>query len=166
MANTYMDSQGLYHKYGNTATISNEGGEYKTYGSLREIEVRIDLSTLTTTAPNIVSDVVFFPKNVFIEQVVVDVQTAATSSGSGTIDFGLVQVDRSTEIDFNGFIAAEVKGTYDTAGKKVTYFNGVSKAGALIGTVNATKGYLTANLNTAVYQTGVIYVRIMYRASN
>lgn len=165
MVQSYFDPDGLYRKYGILKTVANNAGEFKTYGALRDIEVKVDLTTLAVTTPLILSDQEFFPKNVRIEEVVVETITAATSSGSGTIDFGLISTDRATEVDFNGFIAAEVKGTVDTAGKKVTYVNGTSKAGALIGTTNATVGYLCANVNTAVYQTGVVIFRVRYSSS-
>jgi len=162
MANTYFDGDGLLRKYGTTKAVPNYAGEYKTYGSLREIEVRIDLSLLSTSTQLILSDQVFFPKE-RVEEVVIEVETAAASSGSGTLDVGLIQTDRSTEIDFNGFIAAELTSALNTAGKKIIYTNGVSKAGALIGTTTTNVGYLVANANTAVFQSGIVYVRIRYR---
>lgn len=158
----WMNNDGLYLQDGVEKTVPEVAGDYKTFGPLREIEVKIDLTTLTTSANTILSNTVFFPK-MRIEEVTVEVQTAATSSSSGTINIGLVKTDRTTELDYDGFVAAEVKGTYDTAGKKITYIAGTSKAGALIGTTLTEVGYLTAGLATAVYQTGVIYVRIKYR---
>lgn len=166
MANTWLDPDGLYRKYGTTKTVATTAGEYKTFGALREIEVRIDLTTLTSSAV-IQNDVTFFPKNVFIEEIAIDVQTAATSSGTGTLDIGLVKMDRSTEIDFNGFIAAETTANLNHAGKKLTYNYGTSQAGALVGaTSGADVGYITANYNTGAFQTGVIFVRIRYRTTS
>lgn len=159
---TWYNNDGLELKFGVTKATANTGGDFATTGPLRNMEVKVDLTTLTSS-PAIVSDVTFFPKQVRIEQVEATVETAATSSSSGTIDFGLIRTDRSTEIDFNGFIAAEVKGSYDTLGKKVIYTNGVSKAGALIGTTTTNVGYLCAS-STQAYQTGVVVFRVFYNA--
>ena len=158
---TWLDNDGLYHKYGTTKTTANVAGEFQTLGALREIEVKLDLTTLTSSAV-IISDVTFFPK-MRIEEVVIEVQTAATSSGTGTLDVGLIKTDRTTEIDYNGLIAAETTADLDTAGKKITYIYGTSKAGALIGTTTTSVGHITANYNTGAFQAGVVYIRIRYR---
>lgn len=166
MVQSWDNADGLHLTFGPDKATPTTAGEFKTYGELRTTEIKIDLTTLAITTPTIFGNTQIFPK-CRIEEVVVDVQTAATSSGSGTIDFGFIKAsDRKTpvELDYNGLVAAEVKGTYDTAGKKVTYINGTSKAGALIGTTTTDVGYFCANVNTAVYQTGVVYVRIKWRA--
>lgn len=161
---TYYDGDGLLRKYGTYKAIANPAGEYKTYGPLRTVECKVTLANLTTTVgQTVMSDQVFFPK-LRIESVDLEVETAATSSGSATFDIGLIQTDRTTEIDYNGFIAAEVlSGVLDTVGKKIIYTAGVSKAGALIGTTTTNVGYIVANANTAVFTAGVVYVRINYR---
>lgn len=163
---TYMDSQNLYHKYGNTASITNNGGEYKTYGPTRTVEIKVDLSTLVV-GNTIINDAISFPKNVFVESVVIDADVITASSGSGTFDVGLIDNDRSTVKAQQGFIAAEVPATFGTtAGKSVTYTTGTSKAGTLIGTTNANIGYLMIGIGTAVFQTGTLHIRINYRAAN
>lgn len=158
----WYNSDGLLLKFGTDKATANKAGEYKTYGSQREIELKLDLTTLTTTlGGTIVSDTTFFPKQ-RIESVTIEVETAATGTGA-TLDFGLIGTDRATEIDFNGFIAAETKANLDTAGKKITYIFGTSGAGALIGTTTTSVGYLVANANTALFTAGVVYIRIMFR---
>lgn len=162
MVNSWDNADGLHLTFGTDKTTATTAGEYKTFGELRTTEVKIDLSTLAVTTPLILANTTYFPK-CRIEEVIIEVQTAATSSGSGTVDIGFIKQDRTTELDYNGLIAAEVKGALDTAGKKVTYINGTSKAGALIGTTTTDVGLLVANVNTAVYQTGIVYVRIKWR---
>lgn len=162
----YYDGDGLLRVYGTDKAVAARGGEFKTYGELRTIDFRIDLTKLTSTA-QIVDDQVFFPKSMFVEEVVLDVQTAATSAGSPTLDVGLVQAsDRTTVISQTSFIAAEVlSGKLDTAGTKVVYTAGVSKAGALIGTTASSTlvGQVIARANTATFTAGVVTVRIKYR---
>lgn len=164
MVQSYYDNTGLLRLYGTDKATSNPAGEYKTYGELRTVEVLIDLTTLTTTVGGtILSETTFFPK-ARIEEIVLEVHTAATGSSS-TLDFGLISTDRTTEIDYNGFIAAEVlSGVLDTVGKKITYTAGVSKAGALIGTTTTSVGYLVANANTAVFTAGKVLLRVKYRS--
>lgn len=160
---SYKDNDGLLRKFGTEKATANTGGDYKTYGALREIELRIDMSTLTSS-PAILNDLVFFEKS-RIEEVVIECHTAIASAGGGTFNIGLVRTsDRTTEIDFDGFIAAEVVATFNTAGKKVTYVNGTSKAGALIGTTTTNVGHITADWDTAAFESGILYVRIRYRA--
>lgn len=168
MANTYLDGDGLYRKYGTTKAVATTAGEYKTFGPLREIELKIDLTTLTSSSV-IMNDQTFFPKSVYVEEVILEVMVAATSAGSPTLDVGLVQTsDRSTGItNFTntGFIAAEVlSGVLDTIGKKITYTAGTSKAGAGIALAPAQVGHITARANTATFTAGNVSVKIRYRA--
>ena len=159
----WNDNDGLHRKYGVEKTVPEVAGDYKTFGPLREVEVKIDLTTLSTSTQTILSDTVYFPK-LRVEQVVIEVQTAATSGGSATLDVGLVSSsDRTTEIDFDGFIAAQALAGINTAGKKITYINGTTSAGALIGTTVATVGHLVAKAGTAAFTAGVVYVRVQYR---
>src|SRR4051812_34591494 len=99
------DNDGLLRKYGTEKATATTAGEYRTVGAIREIEVKLDLSTINTSTQTILADTTFFPKE-RIEEVVIEVQTAAASSGTGTLDVGLISTDRSTEIDYDGFIAA------------------------------------------------------------
>src|SRR5690349_2070975 len=95
----------LYRKYGTAAATPGVAGEYRKVGDLREIEVEIDLTTLTST-PTILDDNVIVPK-MRIQEVQVITKTAATSSGSGTLDVGLIRRDdRSTAIDADGLVEA------------------------------------------------------------
>lgn len=163
MVQSWNNNDGLYLKYGVDKTTAETAGDYKTFGPLREVEVKIDLTTLTTSGQTILSDTVYFPK-MRVEEVTLEVQTAATSGGSATLDVGLVSSsDRSTEIDFDGFIAAQALAGINTAGKKITYINGTTSAGALIGTTLASVGHLVAKAGTAVFTAGVVYVRVKYR---
>lgn len=162
MVNSWFNSDNLYIKFGPDSATATTAGEYKNYGPLSVIEVKLDLTTLTATAGGtIVADTTFFPKNARIEEIVVEVETAATGA-TATLDIGLKDTDRSTQIDYDGFVAAMTVATITPAGKKVTLTAGSSFAGALIGTTNATVGYIVANYNTAAFTAGVIKLRIYY----
>jgi len=164
----YMDIGGLYQKYGLEQTVTQAGGEYKTFGDTREIEIQLDLTklTLTNTPAAVVlgADNIFFPAGMQIEQVEVVVETAGTSGGSATLDIGLVRTDRTTEIDFQAFVKGAAVATL-TAGQKLTITKGGTAAGDMLGTGTATAnvGYITANANTAVFTAGLVKIRIRYR---
>lgn len=167
LGTNFFDGDGLLRKYGTTKAIPNKGGEYKTYGDVRELEFKLDISTLTTTATTI-SDQVFWPKGVFLEEVTLECQTAFATSTSFSV--GLLQSnDRTTSVSDTAFVNAltSASGSLDTAGKRVTLVTGSTSAGSLMGTVPiaanaAFSGYVTAKIAGSA-GTGIILVRIKYR---
>jgi len=165
MAQTWHDNTGLFQKFGIDQTTPMAGGEYKTYGEFREIEVQLTLTSLTTT-PTVITgaDNIFFPAGVEIEQVEVVVETAGTSGGSATLDIGLIRTDRTTEIDYQAFVKAAAVATL-TDGQKLTITKGGTAAGDLVGSGSPTAnvGHITANYTTAAFTAGVIKLRIKYR---
>lgn len=161
--NEWINSDGLKVLFGTDQARAARGGEYSVLtGGRHVVEVIVDLTTLSTSNQTIVVDNVIIPNGAFIETVNVYATVAATSSGNGTIDVGLVDQDFSTEIDFNGLVAAMVKGSVDNIGEMNTLTQGITYAGALVGTKITNSGYIVANLNTAAYQTGKVVVRIFY----
>lgn len=162
---SYIDNTGVLVKIGTEVAVPLTGGEYRNYGELREIEVKVDLTKLTTTlGGTIINDQIFFPKNMIVQEVELFVNTAATGA-TATLDLGLINVDRTTENDFNGFIAALAGNTtpLTSLGQKTVISKGVTGAGAFIGgSAIAASGYLCANVNTAVFTTGVVTFRIRY----
>lgn len=156
---TWMNNDGLYIKYGTTKTTANTGGDYKLFGELREVEVTIDLTTLTTS-PVIQNDQIFFPAGMVIESV----ETMAEVAGVGgtSVSVGLVAADRTTVISNTAFLAAAVIADHNVLGEKTTYSAGIATAGAYVGTTSATTGYITA-LAAGTYSAGRLKVRIKYR---
>lgn len=176
MAQNYME-MGLFEQFGTDKAWPETFGEYVMYGPNRIIEGLLDVTgasyptlTLSTTAgtPTIISNTLLFPVmpagQLFIEKVELVCETALTSGTS--FNLGLIQLDRVTIPSGygTGLIAAEVTATFDTAGKAVTYINGTSKAGALIGTgpTLATGPYLLTAFSTGTYATGKLRTRIFY----
>lgn len=162
---SWYNNDGLYLKFGTEKTVTTTAGEYVTNGNLREIEFLITLSSLAST-PTILSDIVSFPTSMIIQEIVVTAQTAATSGGSATLDIGLQKRDRSTELDYNGFIAALPLASIDATGEQTTFTPGATYAGALMGTSTSDVGYLTANYNTAAFTAGVARVRVRFYQKN
>lgn len=154
----WKNSDRLYLEFGTTKSAVDVAGEYKTYGDFREINIRLDLTTLTST-PAIISQNLKFPTGMRIARIDVISDVAAVGSGA-TIDLGLQAEDRSTEIDYNGLLAAVALTSFDTVGETVSYSVGVSGAGALMGTSTSSVGFLTANYNTAAITAGALDIRI------
>lgn len=159
---SWVDNTGLLNKYGTEQTVTSTGGEYVTTGELREIEVKIDLTALTEDE-TVVNDNIFFPVGMKIEEVEIYVDTAA-ATGTG-IDIGLVKSsDRTTEIDFDGIVAASLTATL-TAGAKLKLIKGSTSVGALItnGTATTSVGQITCSrTSSTAFTAGVIRVRIRY----
>lgn len=167
---TWKNSDNLFVKLGvseaaSLDTTKGAAGEYRTAGELRVTEVVIDLTDLNTSTDIIINDTAIFPKNARIEEVEVEVVTAATSGGSATLDVGFIQnSDRSTDIDQNGLVAAAALATINTAGKRLNLINGSTGAGALIGTTTTLAGLFTAKAGTAVFTAGVLRLRVKWFA--
>jgi len=164
---TWLDPDGLFRKFGTDKTTANKGGEYRNNEKYRTLEFLIDLPTLTETETPL-SDTVFMPAGARIQDVVVTTQTVAATGVA--IDLGLVRTDRTTEIDFNGLLAAFPTAQMSTAGERYTMqteqtvpLTGVG-TGALVGaTTGANPGYVTCSRTTATaFTTGVIHVQIHY----
>lgn len=160
---SWMNNDGLYIQYGTTKSTPNVAGEYVTTGALREVEMKIDLTALGTS-PVIISDTTIFPKSCRIEEVEVVTHTAATSTGAAVLNIGFQALDRSTEVDYDGLVAALALTSIDLAGEKTVIRVGSTSAGALLGTALSNPAYLTADYDTDNYDTGVIYVRVRFYA--
>lgn len=158
---TWMNEDNLYLKYGVDKTNPTSGGEYKTFGELRTMEFKIDLTTLGTS-PAILSDTSVFPRGALIEQVEVFVEEAATSGGSAVLNVGLIKTDRSTAIDADGIVKALALTAINADGEKNTLILGSTGAGDLIGVITTDVGYVTADYDTAAFTAGIILVRIKY----
>jgi len=162
---TWLNPDGLFVKFGQDKTTPNKGGEYVTVGALREIKFKIDLTTLTELETPL-SDTTFFPKMRIVD---VEVLTHTVAATGVAIDLGLVRTDRTTEIDFNGILAAYPVAQMSTAGERVLIQQEVTVPttmvglGALIGTTTTNPGLVTCSRTTATaFTAGVIVVTIRY----
>jgi hypothetical protein len=158
---TWNNSDGLYIRYGTDEADTGVAGEYRTNGPQRMVEVEITMLPLATGAA-IQDDNVWLPAGARIEKVEVVTKTAVTSSGSGTLNVGLIRKDRTTELDYDGLIAAAAVATFNAAGETLSITAGGTAAGALLGTTLSYAGYLTADYDTADFTAGVIDVRIYW----
>ena len=160
-----MDVAGLYQKFGLEQVVPMTGGEPHSYGDVREIDVKLTLVNTPSAAAVIPgTDNLNFPAGFVLEEVEVINEVAATSGGSATLNIGLMRMDRSTEIDFDGLLKVAPLADYDTVGERKTYIKGVTGIGDLVGvTSGSNPGYLTYHYGTAAFTAGVVTVRIRYR---
>jgi hypothetical protein len=158
---TWLNSDGLYIKYGVDEATVGKGGLVNTLDGRQMIEIEFNLSPLTTTGA-IQDDNAIVPAGARIEAVEMVTVTAMTSGGSPTLDVGLIRTDRSTSYDDDGLIVASASTTHDAAGERTYFVPGGTGAGALIGTTLAYNGLIVASYNTAAYTAGKVKVRIFY----
>lgn len=161
------NDDGLVVWYPNAADTVTRAGEVELGGNRHMTFVRVALASLPTVASGdeqIVAESTTIPSGAFIEQVDVLVLKEPTdAAGNANLDFGLVDQDRSTEIDFNGFLAAADAFNAGTdLGKLTSYVVGTTEAGALIGTKITNTGYLTCSAETADWTAGVVELRVYW----
>lgn len=164
--NEWINSDGLLVKFGPDLARATRVGEYMDTASGRHCaEVTVALASLPTIASGnvlILDDSVTIPNGAFIEEVQV-VCTKETAGVNANFNLGLVDQDRSTQIDFDGFLAAADDFNAGTdLGYVQSYFKGTTEVGALVGTKITNTGLLCANADTGDFTAGVIKCRIYY----
>lgn len=158
----WHNSDGLYVKFGTEeATVGVAGAYAATRQNERMVEVVITLTALADATETILSDTVTIPKGARITRVRVINQTAATGTNA-TMDLGLIDQDRTTELDYDGLLVNAPRTDWDDAGETKEYTIGVTGIGALCGTTLANTGLLTASYDTAAFTAGVIRVQVYY----
>lgn len=167
---TWTNNDGLHIKYGTDEKASaHKAGEYLTYDSGQQIvEVVIDATKLTATE-TILNDTVFIPANAHIAWVET-VAVVALATGTA-IDVGLIARDRSTEIDYDGLLAAFPTAEGAQVGETRRYYEthtvpaSMTGTGALIGQEMTTAGggYISASrTDSTAFTAGTLKVRIAY----
>lgn len=166
----YITNDGLLHKLGQDEAGVGKGGHYRKEGPGAMIEFELDLSALnddaTTvvngTAQGIVDKHTMIPQGVLIEKVELITTEAATSAGSARLDVGVVDKDFVGNDDDDALIAAELYDSLATIGNIVTYTQGSTRHGDLVGTITTKPLYVTASYDTAVFGPGEVKLRIHY----
>lgn len=161
MANTWMNSDGLYLKTGTEEAVLSKAGEFRQSGPDHVTEVTIFDMTTLGSATAIIDDATFIPKGARINEVTLITDTVVTGSSSA-LNVGLTRFDRTTAIDADGLLAAIALTSMDAAGETTTYRVGVSGVGALVGTTLTNAGYICADYDTAVFTAGKVRIRVSY----
>lgn len=159
---TWTNNDGLYIKYGTSEAEVTTGGSYGTgVAGMHVTEVVFDATALGASAA-IQADTTVIPSGVILHKVEVIADVAATSGGSAVLNVGLIRLDRSTELDYDGIIAALPVANMGTIGELTTLSQDVTYSGALIGTTTANAGLITADYDTAAFTAGTIRVKIYW----
>ena len=111
----------------------------------------------------ILSETIRIPIGVVVEQVDMLVTTAFVGA-TATLDVGLIRMDRTTEVDFDGLLAAVTVATL-VVGYKNVFIKGSTFVGALLtnGTPTTVPSLLTIRANTANFTAGRALLRIKTR---
>ena len=154
---TWTNNDGLYLKFAREEATSAVGGEVQPFGDQLVIAFDLDYSIFTSATPGavIVMDNVTVPNGAQIDEVKLVTETAFDSAGDAFVfNMGLVDQDRTTEIDFNGLVAAMPQASLDAAGETQTVIVGHTYAGADIGTVPGNTGLVCVDYDTAAPTAG------------
>lgn len=159
----WYNNDGLVVKFGTEEATAGKAGGYNTRGPQQMIELFIsDMTTVPSAAGTILDYNLVVPKNARIEKVEVITQTAVTSGGAAVLNVGLVRTDTTTELDYDGLVAALALASFNSAGETASLTVGSTSAGALIGTTLANNGYLQVDYDTAAFTAGAIRVRVYF----
>jgi len=160
---TWHNNDGLFIRYGRDEAVQTTAGTYPTmpYGQ-HVTELRIPALTALGASPAIMSNSVIIPAGATIARVDVIAETLATSGGSAALNIGLIRLDRSTELDYDGLVAALALTAINATGETNQLLPGATGAGALVGTKLANAGLLTADYDTAAYTAGELVIRIFW----
>ena len=167
----WTNSDGLRIYFGTNEAVVTRGGEYKSldHGGRHVSEVIVNLAALPTVASGnqqILSEIII-PNGAFIE--CVDVYTLKETAGTNAnFNLGLVDQDRATEIDFDGFLAAADVfnggtdlGLYERYEKKGSS-TVTTEGGALIGTRLTNSGLIVGFPDTGDFTAGVLRCQIYW----
>lgn len=162
MDNTWLNSDGLYVKFGKTEGVSRtQGGFVCDYGPFHDIWLNLELTQLTE-AEEIQNDVIVIPANSLILQVETITVTAAATGAA--IDVGLIANTRITTTDLNGSVtdadpdgllaahpitAMSEVGEYNSFWTQTEIPASVVGSGALIGNTMTVPTMITASRTTS-----------------
>jgi hypothetical protein len=170
----WTNSDGLHVKFARDGADLAQGGQYSTLGPLQCTEIKIDYTDALSATPACVGGTAgalnpIIPGGVRIENVEVIAETAFTSSGtigSATFVLGLKKLDRSTELDHDGFTTSSFVGSsLDAQGEYTNVRLGVTGVGALIGATTSEAGYVCVSNSAHAshpYTAGKATVRIYW----
>ena len=157
----WVNNDGLLVLFNPDRSRPSRGGEYSRLADGQHmVSVIVDLATLPTVASTnemIVADNVYIPNGALITKVRVTV--LETIVGTVTLDFGLVDQDRVTEIDFDGLLAVATTGTL---GSVTEYIKGTALAGILVGAILTNTGLLTMSPSTGAATDGTVKLDVEF----
>ena len=157
----WTNGDGLRVLFGTEEALPGRAGEYNVTGPRHMVELALDLTELSDSTQTILSDTVTIPNGAMIEQIDVIVTEVSVGTNSN-LDLGLIDQDRTTELDYNGFLAAADAWHTSALGTVTEYVTGTTEAGALVGTVLTNTGLIVAKADTAAFTDGTVTIRIYW----
>lgn len=178
---TWMNSDGLFVKFGGAEGDRVKGGHLSPVGDLYSVAFDIDYTDALSATSAILGSAAATTDGSFgielgegarikgIETIVTTAFTSSGTIGSATLELGLKKSsDRSTELDHDGFLTTSATGTVlglATVGSRVYTTIGSTGVGALVGTSLSENGVITLR-NSAhgshPFTAGKLRVRIEY----
>lgn len=169
---SWLNNDGLLVKTGFEGGTSIKGGHVHIGSAQSILEFQLSLTPLTTTGTIVGNGTIdastngfVLPRGARIESVEIINDVAATSGGSATLNIGVMALDRSTQTDDDGLVAALALASFNAVGETALLTAGSTGAGALVGTVLASAGIVTAKYATAAFTAGQVTVRVHYTMS-
>lgn len=158
----WYNSDGLVVRFGTDEVTTAVAGEYETDGPQRLFEITVANMAVVPVNGAIYTYGGRLPAGARIEKVELITTTAVTSSGSGVFNVGLIRSDTTTELDYDGLIAALPVASFNAAGETTVLTAGSTYAGALIGTSLAYNGYISIDYTTADFTAGACKIRVYW----
>lgn len=158
----WTNADNLYVKFGTEKATPSKGGEYNLLGPEHMIEVHIDLQNLTATEETPVSDTIIFPAGVRPVRVRTIVTEVPVTGDAANWNLGFMETDRSTEIDFDGLVAAGDGEVGAAVGTITDYTQGSTEHGADLGELTTVPSYIVAWADTGTFSAGMLRVQIFY----
>lgn len=150
----WVNADGLRIKEGVEEAAVAIAGHLPQAGSVNVTEAIINYTDLAAYGTDtVLSYGTILPDGARITKVTFYVETAFTSGGSATLEFGLIRSDGSTTYDADGFIAA-------TAVASLTSGATITGSGAVVNTTMAYDGIPTATSRVANFTAGKGRLRI------
>lgn len=172
----WIDNTGMVRLFGQEQGEVGHAGSYRTDGALREIEIHIDLTTLPNDATTLVDGIAqgivdkrtILPLGAQIEAIeIVTAAAVSSANSSALLNIGVVDDDWAGNDDIDALVDDYALVTAAAAiGTKVTFTQGTSGHGELVGTILTKPLYITASYGGQVFQGGEIDVRIKYNMNH
>ncbi len=161
----WVNSDGLEVRFGGEKAAVLKGGKPKTFGDLQEVVVVINGTDVPSTdAP--IEKKLGIPPGAYIEEAVLVVDTAFTSTGAATLDIGLMNDDGDgtfSTLDDNGIDAAVASGVWAVVDTRVACNGDQINTSPANSTDSTLPMVLSYGYNTAAFTAGKAEVRIKYR---
>jgi len=153
---TWINEDGLTVRFDkDRLNQKKQSGAYNFGGPTETIEIFVNLADLTATNA-VIEEGVRLPTGYLLESA--ELAVDEVGAGGSAIDIGIVAADRTTEVDYNGVIAAAATSAVNAVGKQTV------ATGALVGTVlNSKAAYVTGKVAGTLFTAGKARVRLVVR---